>query len=178
MIIDIGTHTCNSYVSHLVGSLLPPYLSSHLSTHLNIRKSNICICGQISWILPLLGSYHITRNTHYSLLVFVIVPCFSLCLAAHWLCLCHTLSGGVMSYHSAMFCHHNGASAVDLALTRERRAKSGWITRIITISKFGNRTLLPGKSYISYVSFSTSWSLCMFCRIYLMFFFTVSAWKH
>lgn len=46
VMIEIGTHICNSDVSHLVGSLLPPYLISHLSTHLNIRKLNICICQQ------------------------------------------------------------------------------------------------------------------------------------
>lgn len=74
-------------------------------------------CSQPPLILP--G----TLIIHY--FVFVLVPCFSLCLAADWLCLCHTLSGGVMSYHSAMFCRHDGASAVDLGLTKERHAKSG-----------------------------------------------------
>lgn len=64
-----------------------------------------------------------TLITHY--FVFVFVQCFSLCLAVDWLCLCHALSGGVMSYHSAMFCCHDDASAVDLGLTKERLAKSG-----------------------------------------------------
>lgn len=64
-----------------------------------------------------------TLITHY--FVFILVPCLSLCLAVVWLCLCHTLSGGEMSYHSAKFCRHDGASAVDLGLTNERRAKSG-----------------------------------------------------